>query len=160
MAIVHAAEAEAPRAEVGWFDLSRGLDVATRSVFDDEPCWYLGEFNLPSKSGKTRCRYQLLRVVRDDRLVTAYVYLGPASKYKADQFQMIGGYVQNGRGCAVHTVAELRDGADELRSRPPMSQQVEPSDLQGVWREFVDQRERKRKAQSTYGPKGFVQRDN
>lgn len=150
-------EGEAPGANVGWFNVAHGIDVVAQAVYENEPCYYLGEFNLPSKSGKSKSRYQMLRVVRDDRLVTAYVYLGPARKFDAAQFQMIGGYTSNGRGYAVHTVAELRDGADELRSAPPPS--VVASDMQGQFIEQIDQIARMRKGKSTYGSGGFIQRD-
>ena len=109
---------EAPQGKVGWFKVGQALDAVTRSVTADEPCFYLGEMNLPSRSGKSRSRFQLLRVVRKDALVTAYVYLGPAAKFEADQFQMLGGIVtEDGRGHAVHTVGELQDGATEILTR-------------------------------------------
>lgn len=129
---------EPPGATVGWFRVTHGIDVTTKAVFRDEPCWYLGEYNLPSKSGKSRSRYQLIRVVRNDRLETAWVYLGPARKF-GDQFQMIGGYMENGRGYAVHTVAELQDGADEIRGRDPR-REVEPTDLQGAFIQRAEQK--------------------
>ena len=133
------AGSEAPAAEVGWFNVTRGIDVTTRLVCRDEPCFYLGEFILPSKSGKSKSRFQCLRIVRDDRLVTAYVYLGPASKFPADQFQMLGGVIhENGRGEAVHTVAELQDGADELRGRA-VRREFAPLPMQELFSRRVEQ---------------------
>ena len=78
-------------------------------------------------------------VVRENRLGTAYIYLGPASKFKADQFQMIGGYMSNGRGYSDHTVAELQDGADILRNRPPR-RELEPSPLQDLFQRHNEQK--------------------
>jgi len=121
-------------------DLPKAIEAVTNKVFADEPCFFLAEENRLSRSGKTMCRYQLLKVVRGDRLVTAYIYLGPASKFKADQFNMLGGVVdENGRGEAVHTVQELQEGADELRSRPPR-RELEPLDMQGMYRDHIEER--------------------
>ena len=134
------AGSEAPAAEVGWFNVTRGIDVTTRLVCRDEPAFYLGEFILPSKSGKSKSRFQLIRIVRDDRLVTAYIYLGPAAKFPADQFQMLGGWVnEDGRGQAVHTVAELQDGADELRGRA-VRREMAPVPLQDLFIRRADQK--------------------
>ena len=143
-----AQQGDAPGATVGWFNLSGGLDVTVRAVFREEPCYYLGEFILPSKSGKSRSRYQLLRIVRADRLVTAYVYLGPAAKFLADEFQMLGGVVENGRGQVFHTVAELQDGADEIRGRK-LLRELEPLPLQNLFMGMVEQKKAVRRAVRT-----------
>lgn len=132
-------DTEEPGATVGWFNVTKGIDVTTKAVFRDEWCWYLGEFELPSRSGKSKSRYQLLRVIRADRLATAYIYLGPAKSFTADQFQMIGGIVENGRGQAFHTVAELQDGADVLRGRP-QRRELEPLDMSGLFQRTVEQK--------------------
>lgn len=145
--------AEAPAGGVGWFQVDTALDAVTRAVQTDEPCFYLGEYNLPSRNGRGRSRFQILRVVRQDALVTAYVHLGPASKFHADQFQMLGGVVENGRGHAVHTVGELQEGADELRARKPR-RELPPSDLQGQWRNEMEETHRLVRHQSTFGYQG------
>ena len=112
--------------------------------------------NLPTKNGRLVGRYQLLRVVRGDAVVTAYVYLGLASKFKADQFQMIGGYVDDdGRGHCYHTVAELQEGASRLRGEPPRREQA-PSDLRGALLNMVEERGRRRTKQSTFGRGGVL----
>lgn len=150
--------AEAPGQSIGAFDATHALDAVTRAVRDDEACFFLGEFNLLSRSGKSRSRYQLLRVVRVDRLVTAYVYLGPAKKYAADQFQMLGGVVnEQGRGQAVHTVGELQDGADRIRNDPPR-RELQGSDLPKAWRNHVEERGRRARHQSTFSRQGQVVR--
>ena len=134
------------------------MTVVVTTVFADEPCFLLAEENRLSRSGKTLCRYQLLKVVREDRLVTAYIYLGPASKFKADQFQMLGGWVDEaGRGEAVHTVAELQAGAEELRSRPPR-RELEPLDLRGGFKDHVEERGRRARHLTTSGPQGQLVR--
>ena len=147
-----------PGAEVGWFKVKEGIDVTTRVVLDNEPCFFLGEFDLPSKSGRTKSRYQLLRVVRDDCLVTAYVYLGPSATFTADQFTMVGGWFsENGKGYAEHTVAQMQEGATELRSRP-QRRELEPSDLQGAFRNMTEEKGRRVRKQSSFGYKGQLVR--
>ena len=136
----------------------KAIEVITSHVTSDEPCFYLAEMNRLSRSGKTMVRYQLLKIVRNDRLVTAYIYLGPSKKFTADQFQMVGGVVDdNGRGFAVHTVAELQDGADELRGRSPR-RELEPLPLQNMLREELDQKGRFVKRRSSFGYKGQLVR--
>ena len=143
---------------IGFFGAGPGLEVRVRAIFDDEPAYYLGEFIRPSRSGKSKSRYQLLRVVRDDRLVTAWVYLGPAAAFAQDEFQIPGGEVFEGRGRVWHTVAELREIADELRSRP-LRRELEPWDLQAAFQNFAEERGRRRRHQSTFGAGVHLQRD-
>lgn len=139
-------------------DIPKALDAITTKVFADEPCFFLSEENRLSRTGKTMCRYQLLKIVRNDRLVTAYIYLGPSRKFPADQFGMLGGNIdENGRGEAVHTVAELQSGAEELRSRPPR-RELEPLRLQSDFRDHVEERVRQGKHQSTFGHAGQIVR--
>ena len=103
-------------------------------------------------------RYQELGVVRNDRLVTAYIYLGPASKFTGDGFNMLGGIIdENGKGEAVHTVAELRAGADELRALRPRRELV-PLPLQNRFRDRVEERVRQDRHQSTFGHQGQIVR--
>lgn len=143
---------------IGFFAAGQQIEVRTRAVFEDEPCYYLGEFIRPSRSFKSKSRYQVLAVVRDDRLVTAFVYLGPAASFAADQFQIPGGEIIEGRGKVWHTVAELREVADELRGRKPR-RELGPLDLQSAFREFVEERGRRRRHQSTFGRGVKLQRD-
>jgi hypothetical protein len=131
--------------------MAQAIDATTRAVLDDEPCFFLGEFNLLSRSGMSQSRYQILRIVRDDRLVTAHVYLGPAKKFEADQFTMLGGVVNaDGRGQAVHTVGELREGADRIRTTKPRREQA-PSDLTGAFKNYAEEKIRRRSHRSTFG---------
>jgi CRISPR/Cas system-associated protein Cas10 (large subunit of type III CRISPR-Cas system) len=126
-----------------------GVDEITRLVSDDEMCFSLREINKPSGNRGIR-RFQELRIVRQDRLVTAYVDLGPAYMFKADPIFIPGGQVVNGRGEAWHTVAELREIAEEFRGRP-VYRPFEPSDLQSAFHNMVEERNKKRKNQSTFG---------
>ena len=54
-----------------------GVDEITRLVSDDEMCFSLREVNKPY-GNQGMHRFQELRVVRYDKLVTAYVDLGPS----------------------------------------------------------------------------------
>ena len=148
---------EKPGAEVVHFRMTSALDTVTRAVVDDEPCYVLAELNLPSRSGKSKSRFQVLRIVRDDRLVTAYVYLGPARTFKADQLLIPGGQVENGRGIAWHTVAELQEIADNLREQP-LHRETEPSDMQKAFQTMVEEKKRMLRKQSSFGPVGQLVR--
>lgn len=129
-----------------------------KQVLPNEACYLLMERNLPARNGRGRSRYQVLRLVRGDRLVSAYVHLGPASKFKADQFDMMGcGLSESGRPIPVHTVAELQDGADELRGKKPR-RELEPHDLATAYHNYRDEKRRRARHQSTFGAGGGIQR--
>src|SRR5262245_17627544 len=141
---------------IAWFAGNQPIEVRTRAVFDDEPALYLGEFNLPARNSKGMNRYQVLRAIRNDRVVTARVYLGPSAAFTARQFQIPGGEVfPDGRGRVWHTVAELRECADELRGIK--NPDIAPSNLQTAFRNMVEERGRRRRHASTFGPKGHIQ---
>ena len=152
-------EAKATPRRIGSLILhGTGVESTTITVQEDEPCFFLGEFEAQSPDFKGTRRYQMLKVVRKDRLVTAYIDLGPAKSFKADCFTMAGGVVdENGRGEAFHTVKELQDGALELRNRKPR-REWEPLDLQTAWLNHVEEKQRRRKHQSTFGRKGQLVR--
>ena len=97
----------------------------------DEPCLLLHEMNMQSPDSSGFRRYQFLDVVRKDERLRCRIDLGPAGNFKADQFQIPSGVKDEitGRWDIMHTVAELREMADQWRDRPPMSAQEEPSDL-------------------------------
>ena len=146
-----------PTEKVWKFKPDKSLSEAiTKTVFNDEPCYYLGEFNLQHEGKTGRVRFQVLRVVRNDRLVTAYVPLGPARDFTANQFQTWGGQVVDGRGTAWHTVAELRDIADELRGQKPL--QIESTDLQSAFRNHAEEKKNWSDRKSTFGRKGSLVR--
>jgi len=92
------------------------IAVATTHYNVDEPCMGLYEMNL-SVPGKGIHRFQILNVIRGDKVAECRIDLGP--KTKADQFRIPGGVVDNvtGKGEILHTVGELQDIADHLRSR-------------------------------------------
>lgn len=152
-------DTKAPGAEVAHFKMASALDAVTTSVMDDEMCYVLWETDLPIKGGNDDHRYQILRVVRNDRLVTAYVDMGPARNFKdVDRLLVPGGQVENGRGTAWHTVAELQDIANMLRENKPY-REMEPSGLKESFSKWAEEKNRQIKHQSTFGYKGHMQRD-
>mgnify|MGYP003139080232 CR=1 FL=1 len=139
------------------FRKGKGQGVTTM-VSADEPCFSLTEADLPSPNGEGKTRYQLLQVVRMDQLVTAYVPMGSSADYHADGFNMLGGVIdESGKGQAYHTVGELRDGADELRSRPLHRSQAMP-DLQTMFRNTVEEKKKLARHSSTFATGGNLVR--
>jgi hypothetical protein len=94
---------------------------ATDHVLYDEPCYGLYELNLKSADQKSRRRFQVIVVVRDDKLAEFRKDLGLAKKFKVDQFRIPGGVLDEttGRTDILHTVGELQDIADYLRTHRP-----------------------------------------
>ena len=95
------------------------LTLGVLQVSPDEPCFSLSEINLQSPGSRGWRRYQIIYVVRNDRLAEHRVDLGPARKFRASQFRIPGGVMSTvtGRGEILHTVAELQEIADHLRAR-------------------------------------------
>ena len=100
----------------GWFMTK--LAIVTTHYNIDEPCLGLYEMNLPVP-GKGEHRFQILNVIRADKIAECRIDMGLSKKIKADQFRIPGGVIdpKTGRGEILHTVGELRDIADKLRSR-------------------------------------------
>ena len=97
------------------------LVEATFAIRADEPAWSLRELNLPTPDSRGRHRYQIIEVVRQDKLVEWRADLGSESAFHARQFNILGGYVdERGRGHVFHSVAELQDMAIEMRERPQL----------------------------------------
>ena len=148
----------APGQEVAHFRVTSALDAITLAVHKDELCYVLAEDNLMSQSGQ-RNRYQILRVVRSDRLSTAYVCMGPTSAFPMDQkpIFLYGGWVTNGKGKAWHTVGELMEQADELRAKRFQSD-LEPTDIWGNFLKQAEEQQRRKTNISTFGSGGKLVR--
>jgi len=95
------------------------LLVGTSFIRKDEPAWSLKELNLPPADFGPPHRYQIVKVVRNDRLVEHRTDMGPASAFGiTKQLNIIGGTVdERGRGHVWETVASLLDYADSLRGK-------------------------------------------
>lgn len=94
------------------------LIAGTLHVRMDEPCFSLKEHNLQSPGSRGWRRYQIIKVVRDDKVTEFRRDLGAARRFKAKQIQIPGGIVDQvtGRGLILHTVGELMDMADSWRN--------------------------------------------
>lgn len=153
-------EPQAPGQNLPGLNAKAAFSAVVRFVAEDEPCYLLAELHLLNASNMARHRYQILKVVRSDRLVTAYVDLGPAALHSAGEFTVPGGYVDDatGRGYVFSTVGELRELADRIREEP--RREVEPSDLQGAYNAHLEERQRFKTRQSTFGHGGQLVRSS
>ena len=87
------------------------LIQGTNIIFPDELAWNLSEVNLPAPDYGERHRYQIITVLRGDTLKDHHIDMGRAKNFTAGQFRV--------PGIGVHTVVELQDIADYLRSEKP-----------------------------------------
>lgn len=101
------------------------------SVSLDEGAFSLKELNLLPPSSKGLRRYQIIQVVRGERLAEYKNDLGPAKSFQAEEFQILGGVVDavTGRGETLHTVGELQDMANHMRRSKPFTADREPTDF-------------------------------
>jgi len=91
----------------------------TQYVLLDEPCLGLYEMNLQSPGSRGFRRYQIVHVMRGDKPVEVRKDMGSAKSFKADQFRIPGGAMDgSGKFWIEHTVGELVDIADYLRTNP------------------------------------------
>jgi len=150
------ADPQAPGQNLPGLNAKGAFEAITRRVVEDEPCYLLAELNLLNASNMARHRYQILKVVRRDNLVTAYIDLGPTSLHRVDEFTIPGGYVgENGRGYVFSTVGELREIADRMRTSP-LRREVEPTNLNAAYHSYLEERKRFKKRQSTFGYGGVL----
>lgn len=137
------------------------LLLGTEFVSMDEPCFSLKELNQRRPDSKGVHRYQIVKVLRGDRIVEYRRDLGAASRCSAMEFNIPGGVIdyRTGRGEVLHTVGELVDIAEYLRAgiRPP-GDPPKPTDLVAAYHDLPDQRMRARRALSVMGPWVYVQR--
>ena len=138
------------------------LLAGTTVVRMDEPCLQLSEVNLQSPDSRGWRRYQILYVMRGDRPSEFRLDLGPASEYRACQFRVPGGALDeaSGRYHVEHTVGELRDIADHLRAGRGTQPETEPRlNLVQGYHDEMDRRRRRRKGRTQIGPGTFRRRD-
>ncbi len=79
----------------------------TFAVHEDEKAWSLREVNLVRPPKHQNRRYQVITVIRDDRLTEWWKDLGPAKKFTVPQLEI--------PALMEHSVAELRAIAEEYR---------------------------------------------
>ena len=100
------------------------LIITTTTVVGNEPCLYLKEVHKNSPKGHGPYRYQILQVIRGDRIAEYSKKMGLASEYEANkigQFQVYGGAQDpvTGRFFIEETVDSMKDIANGLRETPP-----------------------------------------
>jgi len=83
----------------------------TQFVLADEPCYRLAEVNLQSPDSRGFHRYQLIWVIRDDRMTEYVGDMGLSKDNHADPVIIL--------GCEDETVARLKYIADQIRDNPP-----------------------------------------
>lgn len=147
---------------LGIYQAPAGLPGAfcaiTQSVFEDEACLFLSERNLRSEDGKGKYRYQVLRVIRNDRPANAYICLGPSSDFQTDELDIPGAIAEDdGKYLLIHTVAELREIAEYLRMEPVGLRQEAPP-MQQMWLDQVEEKEKFKDRVSTFGHGGQLVR--
>jgi len=108
----------------------RQVIEATTVLFPDEAAWNLSEVNLMSPDGRGFHRYQVITVVRDDKLKDAHIDMGNEKQYNAMQFRI------PALGC--HTVAELRNIADYLRDLKPRQPEKTRTDLLILYAQYEE----------------------
>ena len=99
---------------------SRLLSLSTNVVFDDEPCFELAEVNkvlpMPVHAGGGLRRFQVIRVIRGDRIWEHLRDMGPASAFKTEPFLFPGAVSDgSGRWNVLETVGRLKDAAENFR---------------------------------------------
>ncbi len=104
------------------------LLYGTTWIQEDEPCLGLFEMNLQSPGNKGFHRYQIIYVMRGDEPTQYREDLGKDTDWHgAEQLRIPGGAMENGKYYVEHTVGELRQIAEELRSSP-----IDVKDLLGL----------------------------
>ena len=98
--------------------------TGTTYVLPDEPALNLAEVNLiaPKEDGTDWYRFQIILLWRDG-LVEYRERLGLAKNFKAHQFRIMGGSLEEKELFIDETVGSLKDMADQMRNETPMSLQ-------------------------------------
>lgn len=113
---------------------------ATSYILPDEPCCSLSELNELAPDFHTMRRYQILHVVRNDRLAEYRTDLGLASDFRTLPFQIVGGFKDGntGRIYIEETVGGMKDMADQMRNRDESDRTIPVSNLLAG---YADQKE-------------------
>lgn len=105
----------------------------TTYVLSEEPAYNLAEVNLIAPTGKGGdtdwYRFQIIVVMRDDRLTEYRERMGLAKNFTADQFRIIGGIKDEITGVfhIEETVGRLKEMANQLRAKPIIDKREIPA---------------------------------
>ena len=128
------------------------LSLATFYILQDEPALSLVEMNLQSLGSRGWHRYQIIRVIRNDRPAEFREDMGLATAFTAGQFRIPGAVIDGKTVYLEHTVGELRGIADYIRAFPLVHPQelIHTNLVQG----YFDEMERRNWARK--GRKSFI----
>ncbi|MDO8670027.1 MAG: hypothetical protein Q7O66_01170 [Dehalococcoidia bacterium] len=135
-------------------------DIVAVAVSFDEPCMGLSEVNLQSPDSKGFRRYRTIYVMRADRMATFLEDMGSVALWPgAKEFRLPGGVVnrQSGRLEVVHTVGELYDIANHLRTMET-PEEIQPRDLWTEAKVQADEKQRQIRHASTFAEGVVIQR--
>lgn len=92
----------------------------TTYIEESEPCFGLYEMNLQSPGSRGFHRYEIIYIIRDNKPAEFRRDLGLTKKFKHDEIRIPGGAIDEttGKIYIEHTVGELRDIANWIRSKP------------------------------------------
>lgn len=135
------------------------------SVSMDEPAFNLSEVNLLTPEtvrGSTDWhRYQVILVMRGDKLAEFQRDLGPRGKFSVGEFRIPGGLTHtNGKIEIVHTVGELVDIADTLRmdSDGWQTDTLPSYDFFATYYNTLEEGKHREVRRTTTGPMATIQR--
>ena len=98
------------------------IRYGTHFISEDESCIGLYEMNLQSPGSRGFHRYQIVFVMRGDHPAEFRHDMGLARRFRGvDQLRILGGVMdeKTGRYYVEHTVGELREMAEDMRTNPP-----------------------------------------
>lgn len=104
--------------------------------------------------GKGKRRFQMIEVIRNDRRAQWVYDLGPAESFHAHGFHIPSGEIySDGRIDAWHTVAELREIADEWREskKDDMFDPAPSMDWTQAYQDEMDRQKREARKISIFG---------
>lgn len=132
------------------------MKPVTIVIHPDEKAWSLREINLVRPPTHQWHRWQIVTVVRNDRLAEWWNDLGPSASFPVQQFEV--------PSLGEHTVGELLDIAEHSRLQDDYWQKraVEITDGCTLIADFLDQKEERWRVinnQTVSGPLVTKQRD-
>ena len=116
------------------------LISAAIEVHLDEPAFNLSEVNIQAPDNSGWRRYQIIYVVRGERMAEYREDLGPKDNFTADAFRIPGGVwdASTKRMEVLHSVGELREIAEYVRLGPTVKPQIEKRELVSEYNEHMD----------------------